>query len=169
MIETPPHIILLEAIKATGEAVDFATDAGVPDVLVRHRRFRDAVESEKPCVSIEFVDDGVLDEAAIDLNAWETVRVLTITLHADADISAEVGGDDPTGSLKLSLMLAAFMAALQAEDSPMREVCDRVSQRDINPDEQSKPTTARLSLTALVLYRVRSDNPNVLLAEGVNG
>lgn len=169
MIDTPPHIQLLAAIKTTLEAVDYQADAGVAGVKIRHRRNRYSWDSERPCVSIVFVHDVIPDDAALELNAWEKQRQLTVDLVVDLDLPPEDSDEDPTGNLALSLVAAASLRAMKDPASPIAQLSDYISGHDIEPSEDSKPDKGRLSLTSIVLYRVRSDDENVLLAEGVNG
>lgn len=180
MIDTPPVIRLLEAIKATAETVDYLDKAGVPGVRVRHRRNRHSKPGELPCVAVRYVDDDGPDEDQLDLTSWERVRTLTVDLvydlklapeKADIDADPETPGVevDPTGNLQLARMDAATLEALKTPGSPIRVLSDYISTKSLSPDEDSTTDQGRLVRTIIVLYRVSADDENVLLAEGMNG
>lgn len=62
-----------------------------------------------------------------------------------------------------------MMIALRDEDGPLRQLCDWVIDGDENPDDDSQPDEGRLVKPISVVYRVRTDDPNRLLAPGENG
>ena len=169
MLPDAPHILLLMAIKETALAVDFLEDAGVAEtVTIRHARNRKPVRSEKPCISILLVsDDPRPDE--LQRNMWETTRELVFDLQGDMDLETEDSDADPTGLGKLSKMLAAASRAIRDEASPLGQLCDYVTAGTVAPDEKSQADEGRLVKGMSVLYRVRSDDENVLLARGVTG
>lgn len=169
-ISTPPHIQLLLAAAASMDpaVVDYAALTGITaPVTIRHAFNRKPVLSEKPCISLIMVgDDNRNDD--IDLNAWETARVLDFDMQADMDTFTEDTGLDPTGLGQISSMLAAAVAAMRAPGSPLSVLCDWITVGALGPDDKSQSENVRLVRAASVLYRVRSDDENVLLAAGVN-
>lgn len=181
MIDPPPFVRLLEAIKQTGLAVDFEDAAGVAGVKVRHRRNRNSHMGDMPCIAIEMIEDRVADEDAINLTAWEKLRHLFVRLTADFELPPEeidpdpgdpdgevTEGPDPTGQLAGARMLAAMFQAMKDPDSPIAQLTDYIQGSDWSPDIDSKEDKGRLELITKVVYRVREDDENVLLAAGEN-
>lgn len=168
MIANPPYILLLEAVKADLDGADWLGETGLPTVHRRHQRHRLLDQQERPGIEVVFVDDDAVDDQALQLNAWEQQRAMTIDLSADADLEPEDSGQDPTGWLRLSRICATGFSAIKRDGSATRRLADYVSLRSVNPSEESDPDQGRLAYTLVVLYRVRSDDENVLLAEGVN-
>lgn len=169
-METPPHIKLLLAIETAINTVNFAVDAGVAGMQVRHSRNRKPARSERPLLSIIFVsDDPRPDE--LDRNSWEVVREMIVDLQVDLDLSTEASDADPTGLLYLSLCLAAAIKSLKHPDQPLYlgGKCDWINAGSIDPEERSTPDVGRMTRALSVLYRVRSDDANVLLGLGENG
>jgi len=167
----PPHIKLLIAIENALLTVDFAVQAGISRPLtIRHSRSRAPVRAERPALSIIFVgDDPRPDEQ--DRNDWEQVRELTVDLQVDLDLETENRFQDRTGLLYLSLVQAVAVKALKEPDMPvfLGGLCDWISVGSIDPEERSQPDIGRMTRALTVLYRVRSDDANVLLAAGENG
>jgi hypothetical protein len=171
MIGQAPHITLALAIEAAGNAVDYLGRAGIAgNVTIRHARNRKPVRAEKPCMSIIIVSDDYQPDEA-DRNDWEQVRELIVDLQADLDLDTEDSGDDPTGLDKLSRFVAAFVAGLKDPEMPtyLGGLCDWIRVGALEPDDRSTPDDGRMTRAIHVLYRVRSDDANVLLAQGVNG
>lgn len=179
MIDIPPPIRLLEAIKQTLEPVDYLNRAGLAGVRIRHRRNRNTKAGERPCIAIAFVDDDGPDDDQLDLTCGERQRSLTVDLIADVDLApekADIDQDpatpgveiDPTGNLVPSRLLAAAIEALKTPGSAIDVLSDYISVKSLSPDEDSQADYGRLVRTIIVLYRVRSDDENVLLAEGMN-
>lgn len=168
MINPEPFDRLLDAIVATGDTVDWLTQTGQDSVTARHGRNRYADEEEKPCVSVVFVGDEPAGDD-LDHNAWETVRELQIDLVVDAALDPEDGNLDPTGYRRLSRIAAAFIKAMRTPGSPIDLLSDWVRQAGIAPDDRSTSDQGRLVSSVIVVYRVRTDDENVLLAQGVMG
>lgn len=168
IIDKAPHIRILEALVATLELVNFEDRAGVVGVTIRHTRNRYPTSSEKPCISVRWLgNEDQADEQYA--NAWERYKLCNIDLVADAAIEAEDSQVDETGWDRLSRMLAAAFEKLREEGTPLYDLMNWVQDRDTDPDEDSKPDEGRLVQAISVLYRVRTDQPNVLLAQGENG
>jgi len=168
MISTPPPIILLEAIKLTLADVDYEFAANIAGVTVRHARNRKPVRAERPALSIIWTGDDPRPGDEQFRNAWEAVRELNFDLQTDVDLPSDTQELDDTGWLYLTSMLAAAMEALCAPDSPLRALCDDIIPGSLEPDEKSDADNGRLVRSATVLYRVRTDDQNVLLAAGVD-
>lgn len=172
MIGTPPVIQLLRAMDAAGSAAIFPEQAlSGGTMTIRHARNRKPVRSEKPCITLILVDDD-RQQADVDRNEWETVREMTVDLQCDLSLSTEDSGRDPTGLEALLLVLGTFLAALRDPDQPnlcLGGLCDDITVGAIDPDEDSTPDEGRMTRRVTVLYRVRTDDPNVLLAAGANG
>jgi hypothetical protein len=166
MIATPPHILLLEAALSDLRLVDWTDETGLEQVSTRHQRNRAASHEEKPCVGLLFINDE-LGGGDLDHNTWETNRTLTIELVADAQLDTEDSELDPTGLLRLSRLNAAAVRALMDEASALRQLCDFVGQTDILPGDNSHSDEGRLVTGLSVVYRVKTDDPNTLLARGV--
>jgi len=169
MIAMPPPIVLLRKMAELGRAADY-TQAGVTDpVTVRHARNRKPVRGEVPAISLILVsDDPQPDE--FDRNAWEKVRQMVVDVQVDVDLPTEESQIDDTGMAILMMMIAVFVASLRGPDQTwLDQLCDVVLMGSLEPDDRSKPDDGRMTRALTVLYRVRSDDENVLLAAGENG
>jgi hypothetical protein len=162
----PPFDRLLLAMKEDGEAVNYADEAGiVGDVTIRFRRKRGPVRSEKPCITLIMVTDTG-PPADMGLNDWETVRILSVDAQADIEMPSEA--DDPTGLKILGRFLAAFVGAVKADGSRTRELCDWITEVDIDSEERAQVDDGRLARSLDLQYRVSSVDGNRLLAAGEN-
>ncbi len=176
MIPTPPPIVILREMKRLGLLADF-TQAGVTSapVTVRHARNRDPAKGEIPSVTLILVsDDPRQDEQ--DHNMDERTREMVVDVQIDLVLANEESGDDDTGLLALMLVLAVFVQALRTGDpagpNPIVWVSGLVQDLFVDslaPDDRSTPDDGRMTRALRVLYRVRSDDENVLLAAGVDG
>lgn len=171
MILPAPHIRLLVAAYQTLEPIDWLTDTGVDGLTLRHMRHRFSTSSEKPCLSLRWTGNNDPGTRGEYLNAWERPREMGLDLIIDMALPTELSGDDPTGWEKHSRIAARAMTAFQTQGDanflyPL--LCDWIVAGDDSPDEDSKPDDARLVKSLSVLYRVRVDDENVLLAQGVN-
>jgi hypothetical protein len=168
-----PVEILLKRIVALLSAADWADLADVPGVTVRHARNRAPMASERPCVSVGFVDDddfGGSGRAAH--NAWEVVRELKVDLQFDADLDSEDSALDVTGWGKLLRMAAVAFDTLRIMDDTgadmgLSDHCDDVFRSETGPNEDSDSDKGRLVQGLSVIYRVSATSPNRLLATGV--
>ncbi len=151
-------------MREVGETVDYLDLAGIAEpVTIRHSRKRHPVRGDRPCLTLIFVGD-VAVEGETGLNAWEVARRATIDVQADIDVAS----DDPTGRVALGRMLAAFVGALRAEGSAMLTLIDDVIEGDIDPEDRAQAEDGRLVRSLDLLYRVRSDDGNVLLTAEEN-
>lgn len=168
LIDTPPHIRLLEAAKTALEGVDFNDRAGMAMTTVRHARNRRPLESELPCISIRWIGNEDHNPDDQYKTAGERVRRCNIDLEIELKIPDEESGQDSTAWLLLGRVGAAAFEAINDEDGALRQLCDWVTDVEDQPDEDSKPDEGRLVKAIYVVYRVRSEAPNVLLAVGEN-
>lgn len=169
MIADAPYVRLLLAAAQTLEATNL-NDAGIAAgvlVTVRHARSRKVMKGERPGISIVFVGDD--PTGAEDLNNDETQREMVFDLQCDVEMETEVSGEDPTGLGLLSRLAAVATRALRDDASPLRALCDFVTPGSVDPDDENRGDEGRLVRRLSVLYRVRSDDENVLLAAGENG
>lgn len=169
--DIPPHLILLAEMGNLIGGVNYQVQAGLSKSLtVRHSRNRKPARSERPLLSIIFVGDDERPDD-VDRNAWESVREMTVDLQVDLDLDTETSYFDPTGLLYLSLVLAAALKSLKDPEQPifLNGKCDWIRVGSIDPEERSTPDVGRMTRALTVIYRVRSDDANVLLASGENG
>lgn len=170
MIEKPPFTKLLEFADQSLELVDFAAETGIAGVTHRHFRNRNISEDERWCVALRFEHDGPQQDGEVqDRNAWEKCRELTLSLVVEGNLQTEDSGLDPTGLAQLGMIAAAAFRGLRDPAGPLAQKCDWMRLGDIDPDDESTPDEGRLVYAVIVLYRVRSDDENVLLALGENG
>jgi hypothetical protein len=183
MKDVAPFVKLLTAAGQFIAAADYIEGAGLlslPDDLgaqhpitmtVRHARNRKPVRSEKPCITLVFVGDEPRSDDEQQLNDWETARELTFDLQLDMDLDTEDSELDPTGYAKMSRVLAVAYSSM-VETVGLKflgGLADWIANGSYDPDDKSTSDDGRLVLGISVLYRVRSDDPNVLLAAGENG
>jgi hypothetical protein len=159
----PAVITLLHAAKACLDSVDFATAFGEP-VTVRHGRFRGPAVESLPDLAMHFVRTGTPENFATAINMHETMMQLDIDLVAEIELPPEDAGIDVTGCLRLSNLMALAIAAVTDPDRSLVPLAHQIVRGDIAPDDQSRPDQARMTCEISVLYRVRTDNHDVLLS-----
>lgn len=166
MISPSPLIRLLTAAHADIRAADYVLGAELTDVTVRHENNRYPTEDERlgGCISIALKADSARSDDA-DHCYGEMVREATFELVGDIDVDPVA---DPTGLLRVMRMLTIAANALRADDSEIRKLCDWVNSPEIDPDERATSEEGRLVYAVTVVYRVKTDDLNVLLAPGVN-
>lgn len=171
MLQTPPPIRLLRMMADRGRAADFS-QAGIVSkpVKVRHARNRNPVRGEKPAVTLILVSDEP-QPTELARNEQELVREMVVDVQADIDLATEESGEDDTGLEVLMLVIAVFVDSLRDQNVPswLGGYCDWISIGALEPDDRSTPDEGRMTRALSVLYRVRSDDENVLLAAGENG
>lgn len=170
MIATPPPIVLLKKMRALGAVADY-TQAGVTSgpVTVRHSRNRSPVRGERPAVTLILVSDEP-QPTEFQHNQWELVREMVVDVQVDLDLASEDSGEDETGLEALMLVVAVFVASLRGPDQIWLDgLCDFVNIGALEPDDRSTPDEGRMTRALTVLYRVRADDENQLLAAGVDG
>jgi hypothetical protein len=171
MLDTAPHVVLLLKMEELGKTVDYLDRAGIAaPVTVRHSRNRKVHKSDKPSITLIFVSDDA-QPAEHDRNLYEQARELKVDIQADIDLDTEDSNLDPTGLDRISKFIGAFVGSLKTPDENvwLDNLCDTITIGALNPDDRSTPDDGRMTREINVLYRVRSDDANVLLAQGVNG
>ncbi len=166
-----PSEIVLGKVKETIDAIAWAALVPpLPVPTIRHARFRYSTTEERPAIAIMWDGDEVRDEDESNqyLSAHELVMEQSLSIMIDVDLDAEDSGLDNTGIKKLSRYAKAVLSALRAEGSIISGFSDFVQYRSLGPDEDSLSDEARLVLSVIVLYRVRAEDPSILLATGVN-
>ena len=152
-------------MREVGEGVNYAELAGIAaPVRIRHSRKRHPVRGDRPCITLIFVGDAALD-GETGLNAWEVARRATFDIQADIEVSS----DDVTGRVTLGRMIAAFVGALRAEGSALLALVDDVIEGEIDPEDRAQAEDVLLVRSLDLLYRVRSDDGNILLTAEENG
>lgn len=170
LLPVPPFIRLLEAALASLVLVeDWVETTGVDVNTVRHARDRQPTRSEGKTVSLDWVGNEDTDIDEIQKNAQEKQKRCMIDITIDLKRRTESSAEDPTGWLDHGRVAARVLMALRDEDGPLMQLCDWVIDGEEDPDEDSKPDEGRLVKRISVVYRVRADDPNHLLAMGENG
>jgi hypothetical protein len=171
MIEMPPPIQLLMEMARRGRLADY-TQAGIVSkaVTVRHARNRKPALGEVPSISLILVSDEPQPTEG-QLTEWEIVREMVVDVQADVQLAIEDTGEDETGLSLLMLTIAVFVKSLKDPENAswLGGLCDWISIGALEPDDRSTPDEGRMTRALTVLYRVRSDDENVLLSAGVNG
>jgi hypothetical protein len=174
MIPDAPYVRLMIQAAALARTGNYITNGGLAagtKVTVRHARFRNSISAEKPCITFLFVGDEPMEDET-QHNAWEVVRELTMDMMIDMDIPAEDSELDPTGFAMMGRQLAVAYATLSPPGSgntALGGMADFVRPGSIDPADNNTSDNGRLVRGISVLYRVRSDDPNVLLSAGENG
>lgn len=170
---TMPFITVLEALKAElVDALDGRTVGGKP-ITVRHHRHRETREDEWPCVSIRYIsnDPSAFGRQENDANLPEEVMELAVNLVIDMALPPEATDEsdadlDPTGFGCHAQVLAIILDRLLPGDEAdtlggttwnIRYDGSANDEADASPDE------ARLEERLSLFYRVRADQPTVLL------
>jgi hypothetical protein len=172
VISLPPWLRIIEAAVAALDVPDLLVLTEEPRVNVRHHRHRGAAYEELPDLAVRFEEDEEIRDSLEGnsmLSMWEVQRQLTLSLVCETEIATEVSDLDPTGLARPARILAAAKELLRREDGALDLKSDRVIDGPVVLNEQSTPDHVRLVCEIIVLYRVRSDDPNVLLAKGENG
>ena len=163
MIAKAPHVRLLEKALEVITGLEYEDEAGVAIATVRHRRNRGPNRQERNSIILGFVGDDFQEDDR-NRSMAETVRLLTFTLQADIELPTEISNEDPTGLGQASAALRVARAALTAEDGELLEMCDDITNGSYDPSDDAQPDEGRLVRTGVVVYRVRTDDPNELLA-----
>ena len=168
MVDIPPFEQLLRQAGARLELGDLTGLSGIEGLKFRHARNRHPNYEEMSCISLVFVGDAPHEDEQFR-SQWEQVRYLEFDLQADVYLPTEDEQDpakrDVTGMLTPGRALAAAVQILFESDL-VPNWCDAITSGSIDPDETSKPDKARMARRLQMQYRVRTDNPNVLLAQG---
>jgi hypothetical protein len=194
LLERPPLVTVLAAtmdtLKAAGLDVELApyllmlagVDAVEPLPLkLRWLRNRYTTAEEKPCIALAFVSDGPQDPSGQDQYpaAGEAVRELAVDIIVDLEVPTEVEAEeeelvaDVAGLEILSHFERRALRALKRgfldpadAATPLSAVAHWVQELGVDNDEDLVDFNGRLVSRINVLYRVRSDDPMILLAQG---
>ena len=187
----PPRVIVLDAAMRTlvegdpnAALADLLAELDVDSVTLRWLKNRYTTAEERPCMALAFVSDEPVDQREQYLATGEMLWALGIDIIIDADLPSEasaeeivaLGGDDPDTAriALLSYFLDWVIRRLRegfvdpAESpTPLSQVAHHVQYLGVASDEDEDDDTGRLVGRINVLYRTRSDDPTVLLAEGM--
>lgn len=185
-----PFIIVLAAVRETLEAAGLQEQLGEmlaeldgdqTELKFRWLRNRYTTQEEKPCIAIAFVNDGPQDPQDADQYpaAGEAVRELALDLVIDVDLPTEVEADedeiiaDLAGLEILSHIERRAVQALKwgfidpaQAPTPLSLSAHWVQELGVDNDEDLVDFPGRLVSRVNVLYRVRSDDPMILLMQG---
>lgn len=169
LLEASPEVILLRAAVDQIKTVDWPGLTGLAAVTVRHGRFRGFNGGERPGIALRYIGSGPLDPEQQVLSAYETLCQMEISMDVEATLDSEESGDDETGLLRLSRMATAAVNSLRDPAGLFYPRIHEIFVTEKEADEDSTPDKARLSWKISVLYRVRTDEENVLLGIGSTG
>jgi hypothetical protein len=187
-----PFIIVLAAVMATlvegdldGQLEELfeelASDGDPLALKLRWLRNRYTTQEEKPCLAIAFVSDGPQDPQDADQYpaVGEAVRELAVDLVIDVDLPTEVEADEEeliadVAGLEIlahierravQLLKRGFENPADAP-TPLSLCAHWVQEIGVDNDEDLVDFPGRLVSRVNVLYRVRSDDPMILLMQG---
>jgi hypothetical protein len=172
-----PSDRILRSVKRTLEAFDWLGTGLEFAPKVRHALRRFSSPDEYPCITIRWEQDEPRASEQDDnyASSGETYVDMRITLEIDFDPDNfdEDGplsdDDDETG---LGFASALAFLALRALKDPEGDLClnwaNSVSDRGRGEDPDSTPDEARFEQSIYVLYRVSTEDPSVILAQGMN-
>ncbi len=170
---TPTDIILL-AVETCLRAFDWPA-FGLADLNIRHARNRFSAVEEFPCLTIRWSHDEPRqsDQDQSYYTSDEMAVEMWITLEVDIELSPENDDDpvtaDPTGLKVQSAIAALAQRALRDEEGSLMQLwSDGVSDRGRVSDPDSTSDEGRFEQTVVVLYRVSTRDPSILLAQGMN-
>lgn len=168
LLPRAPQVKILLAMKEDGEAVDYADQAGIGDLVTHQfKRKHGPVRGDMPCHTMIFVGDGSVP-GETGLTAHESVRQMTVDVQTDIELDTVESGADPTGLETLLRTQAAFFAALRDPTSRTMQCVDWVIMGDVEPEDRAQPEDGRVTRSLVLQYRVSSTDENVLLAAGEN-
>lgn len=182
-----PRVIVLDAIMQTlleaglpgilAELLAAMGDGAEPaELLLRWARNRYTTFEERPCIALAFVSDGPRENSDQYLSAGEAERELALDIVADVELPTEAaceeGLAEDTARLEilshfvdqpLKALKAGFIDQVGAR-TPLTRVAHWVEDLGIDDDEDLADENGRLVCRINVLYRVRADDPTILLA-----
>ncbi len=170
---TPPFITpsdrILRAVKATLQAFDWAGAGVSPAPFVRHALRRFSQPEEYPCITIRWEQDEprAADQDQNYITPDETYVEMRLTIEIDTDPA-----DEPLDETGLGFSSALAFLALRAlkdvDGELLRLWANSVTDRGRGEDPDSTSDEARLEQVVIVLYRVSTEDPSVILAQGMN-
>lgn len=181
-----PFVEVLETVTSTLAVFDWGQY--LDDVLgldgegnqivltVRDERGVAASDEERPALLVRITSDEPEEsDVGVGFGVYGELRMLLgIELVFDADLPTALSEADVTGlSFLASLAVIAVKVLKDAVgpddlDSPLGDISAAVIERGRAPGENNTSDEGRLVQSLDVLYRVRDDDPTVLLRKGVN-
>ena len=165
----------LPAILADEIAATATEDDPDPELKLRWRRNRYTSAEERPCIAIAFVSDEPADNREQYLSTDAAQRALAFDIIADVVLPPEAEAEETGADIARIEILSHFvdqpMKALKDgfrsdhPGTPLSQLADWVEDLGIDDDEDLADENGRLVGRGNVLYRVRSDDPTVLLAQ----
>lgn len=169
LLPLSPDVILLEAGLSALQSNDWADLTGLEDpVTCRHyRQRRSNSVDERPGLALQFLSCAPPEEDTPQISHDEKLMQMDLNLIAEWDVKIESTGDDPTGLEDGNRLLAGGVMALRDRTKAFAPLVHEIVVGLKELDETTQADKGRLTLAVSVLYRVRSDDENVLLSMGV--
>lgn len=176
LLPTSPSIKILTATMRTLRAFDWAA-YGLENIRFRYRRNRNPTPTEFPCVTLQYIHDEPrqADQDGSYYTAGETCVEMMLVLQIEDELEPEyddnlnVDALDPTGLLGLTGVAVLCLTALKDPEGELRQQwADDVADRGRSESPEGQNAESRFDQTAIVLYRVMTDDPSTLLAQGEN-
>jgi hypothetical protein len=174
-----PSDQVLRAVAATLRAFDWISAGCEAAPTIRHAKRRFSRPDEYPCVTVRWEqdepradsqDDNYItpDEEYVEMRL--TIEIETQPFDGEGGDTAPIDDDDDETGLGFSSALAFLcLRALKDPDGLLlSQWAAGVSDRGRGEDPDSTNDEARLEQTVIVLYRVSTGDPSVILAPGVN-
>lgn len=171
-----PAVTVSKLTMDTLVAAGLPASTGVADLTFRWRRNRYTTAEERNCLSLAFVGDRPRDPEDTNLALGETMRELQLDLIADIELPTEVAveeADTEDDYARLQILMAVLMLAVRAlkrsftdpaaAPTPLTPWAMGVEEVVTEDDEDLADINGRLVSRINVLYRVRSEDPTVLL------
>jgi hypothetical protein len=173
-----PSDRILRSIKRTLQAFDWIGAGLTTKPTIRHARRRFSQPEEYPCITIRWEQDEprAADQDQNYISAGEALVDMRVTLEVEFDPESfdddgllPTDDEDETG---LGFASALAFLGLRALKDPNGDLClnwaNSVSDRGRGEDPDSTPDEARFEQSIFVLYRVSTEDPSVILAQGMN-
>lgn len=170
-----PYVPILIALKAGLEARFAGQVFNAKPVLVRHFRHRDAKNDERNCLSVRFVssdpsgDQRQTDNHGDPEEVFELACNLVVDVNLPPEADAVAPADlDPTGlGIPGEIMAWALDWLIPGQYAPENDLGGLVWEirydGTANDDADASPDFVRLEERLTIKYRVRADQPTLLL------
>jgi hypothetical protein len=166
-----PSDRILRAIVATLRAFDWVGAGLDQRPMIRHARRRFSTPDEYPCITVRWEQDQprTADQDDNYATSGETYVEMRITIEVETDPGEEIADDDETGLGFSSALAFLAMRALKNQEGELLSLwANSVSDIGRGEDPDSTNDEARFEQSAIVLYRVSTEDPSVMLAQGMN-
>lgn len=172
-----PSDRILRAVKQTLVEFDWIGAGLTAAPMIRHARRRFSTPDEYPCITIRWEQDEprAADQDQGYFTADEMFVEMRITIEVETDPgdgeddNLDGADDDETGlGFSSALAFLGMRALKDPEGVLLRLWANSISDRGRGEDPDSTADEARLEQSAIVLYRVSTEDPSVILAEGMN-